>query len=382
MTVVLGHPTPVHVLTDVEAFAQVGAEWDDLWVRVPGAAAFQRHAWLAAWSRAYAAPGRLAVVMVRDGGALVAAAALHLERRGGLAVLAAIGGPMSDVTDVLVDPVSPGAVQLLRDALLGIPGWAALDLPELPPGSRALDLVGSWPGRSWRTESSTSLELPAVPVDDALTRLPSRTAGTLRRKVRKISSLGIERTEVSRLADVPAAVDALLELHRQQWLGRGGNPEHLTRRFRDHLVGALGGLVPAAGAVLAEYRLDGELVASQIDLVTPHSVSYYLAGIAPQLRNRIDTAVLLASSDLALAQRVGAQRYSMLRGLEDYKLRWRPDVVVSERLVLVRPCSPSGAAYLAAARLRRGAVDALRPVVRTARERWSSVRARVTAARS
>jgi CelD/BcsL family acetyltransferase involved in cellulose biosynthesis len=46
----------------------------------------------------------------------------------------------------------------------------------------------------------------------------------------------------------------------------------------------------------------------------------------------------------------------MLRGLEDYKLRWRPDVVVQERVLLSRPGPLAGAGHPAAVRARSALV--------------------------
>ena len=86
-----------------------------------------------------------------------------------------------------------------------------------------------------------------------------------------------------------------------------------------------------------EYRLDGRLMASEVDLVGHRQLAYYLAGIDPALREHIDTSVLLVSGALELADRLHRAEYSFLRGDEDYKLRWRPDHVTAERVLLARP---------------------------------------------
>ena len=119
--------------------------------------------------------------------------------------------------------------------------------------------------------------------------------------------------------------------------GRRGNPEHLTARFRTFLTGALVPMVERGQAVVVEYRLDGRLVASEADLLGHRQLAYYLAGIDPSLRQAIDTSVLLVSGALGLARRLGLAEYSFLRGDEDYKLRWRPDHVTAERVLLARP---------------------------------------------
>jgi CelD/BcsL family acetyltransferase involved in cellulose biosynthesis len=329
---------------DLDALA--GA-WDDLWRRTPDATAFQTHAWSSAWARAYVPAGRLAVVTVWDGDTLVAAAPLYRVRRGPVPVLAPLGGPLSDSTDVLLDPQVPDAGARLAAALLQVPGWRVLDLPEVLPGSAAQAWTREWPGRVRRAPSSLNLQLPVLPQADVLARVPARTAGTLRRKLKKVDRAGIERTELPSDA-VPAAVPELVRLHEAQWAGRRGNPEHLTARFRTFLTGALVPMVERGQAVVVEYRLDGRLVASEVDLLGHRQLAYYLAGIDPSLRQTIDTSVLLVSGALGLAGRLGLAEYSFLRGDEDYKLRWRPDHVTAERVLLARPGLLGSGGYLPA----------------------------------
>jgi CelD/BcsL family acetyltransferase involved in cellulose biosynthesis len=356
--------------------------WDDLWRRSPAATAFQSHAWCSAWARAYVPAGRLAVVTVWDGDVLVAAAPLHRARRGPVPVLAPLGGALSDSTDILLDPGFPGAGPRLARALAQVPGWRVLDLPEVLPGSAAQDWTASWPGRARRSLSSLNLQLPVLPQAELLARLPSRTSGTLRRKLKKVDKLGIERIELDRAA-VADAVDELLRLHEAQWAGRRGNPEHLTERFRTFLVGAVEAMVDRGQAVLVEYRLEGRVMAAEVDLVAHRQLAYYLAGIHPDLREHLDTSVLLVGGALELAQRLGLAEYSFLRGDEDYKLRWRPDPVTAERVLLARPGLVGSAGYIPVTALvsavltvaRRALDGRARELARTVMHRIRQVRA-------
>ncbi|MGY1751772.1 GNAT family N-acetyltransferase [Blastococcus sp. SYSU D01042] len=333
------------VVSELGGFDALAAAWDDLWRRSPAATAFSSHAWCSAWARAYVPAGQLAAVTVWDGDVLVAAAPLFRARRGPVTVLALLGGPLSDSSDVLLDPRVPDAGPRLVRALAQVPGWRVLDLPEVLPGSAAERWVQLWPGRVRRSPSSLNLELPVLPQADLLARVPSRTAGTLRRKLKKVDKLGIERVELTP-AEVPDAVAELIRLHEAQWAGRRGNPEHLTERFRTFLAEALTAMVAGGRAVVVEYRLDGRVMASEVDLVGHRELAYYLAGIDPDLREHIDTSVLLVGGALALAERLELPRYSFLRGDEDYKLRWRPDHVTAERVLLPRPGLLGSAGYI------------------------------------
>jgi CelD/BcsL family acetyltransferase involved in cellulose biosynthesis len=117
-------------------------------------------------------------------------------------------------------------------------------------------------------------------------------------------------------------------------------------------------------AVFVEYRLDGELVAAEVDLVGHEQLAYYLAGISPALRERIDTAVLLVGTALDRATRLGRAEYSFLRGDEDYKFRWRPDEVVATRIVLARPGLLGSAGYFPATAALTGLLALARRVLR------------------
>ncbi len=350
----------VHDHAEFDALADA---WDALWARCPSATPFQAHAWTSAWARAYVAAGQLAVVTVWEDDVLVAAAGLHRVRRGLVPVLVPLGGDLSDHTDVLVDPRVHDAGPWLVRALLQVPGWRLIDLPEVLPDAAAEAWAQAWPGRVRRAPGSVLLHLPALPVADVLARVPARTSGTLRRKLRKIERLGVQRTEVDS-ASVPQAVTDLIRLHEAQWAGRRGNPEHLTDRFRQHLVEALVPMVERGQAVLVEYRLAGELVASEVDLVGHDQLAYYLAGISPALRQHIDTAVLLVSGALERATRLEKAEYSFLRGLEDYKLRWRPAEVTTARVMLARPGLLGSAGYFTATAVSTGSLALLRRALR------------------
>ncbi len=344
------------VVTHQARLDELAPEWDRLYARCPTVTPFQTHAWTAAWARAYCPPGRLRVVVVRDGdGELAAAAPLQLVRRGAWPVLVPLGGEITDFTDLLVpDPCAAAAAALTR-AVVGLPGWRLLDLPQLRPDAGALAWARTWPGQVTRLPGAVSLELPVQPLAELVARAPKRTAGVIRRKLRRIDEAGVTASTVPAAA-VPGAVADMLRLHREQWRGRGITPEHLTARFADHLTEAFSRMVPSDQAMVVAYHLDGEPVAVQLELLGHRFLGYYLAGISPRLRERIDTATLLVRNDVGLALKAGLPRYSMMRGEEDYKLRWRPDRVQNTRLLLSRPGRLGGAGLPALTAARAAAV--------------------------
>ncbi|MFI0351824.1 GNAT family N-acetyltransferase [Actinomadura sp. 9N407] len=340
----------VEVRQDANALAELADEWRGLYARSHTATPFQSHAWLAAWWRNYGTRGGLRLCLVRRHGLLVAAAPLMAVRRWGFPVLEPLAAPQSDFTDFLLDrDHARQSVRYLTRALLAAPGWGAIDLREVRPGSAAHAVAERWPGTSWRTPASICLELPAGGVDALLARLPGRRAGKTRARLRKIDAAGIA------VAPVPAerageAVNRLLDLHVRQWRDRPINPEHTRARFRRHLAAALTEMTRDGQAVIFEYREADRLVAADLVLIGHDFAGAYLYGSVADLRDRIEVTLMLLRQDLGVAERAGVPALSLLRGDEPYKMKWRPTPVRNERLILGR--SPLASAYATAARGR------------------------------
>ncbi|RFS82077.1 GNAT family N-acetyltransferase [Actinomadura spongiicola] len=337
---------------DEQSLIGAADELRDLYDRSPAATPFQTYEWLKAWWGWYGTRGRLRLVLVRCRGRLVAAAPLMAGVRHGFPVLVPLAAEQSDFTDFLLDPVyADGAVRHLVRALLDERGTCAVDLREVRPGSAAHLVAARWPHRAWRLPSSMCLELPVDGIDDILDRLPRRSAGKMRAKLRKIDAQGltVESVPPDGVAD---AVHALLDLHVRQWQGRPINPEHTRERFGRHLAEAASGMVRDGRAAVLQYRSRGRLVASDLVLIGHRHVGAYLYGAVPDLRSRVDVSLMLLREDLGIARERHRQGVSLLRGVEPYKLKWRPDFVQNQRIILGRSASAAAFAGLARTRAR------------------------------
>lgn len=326
----------IELVTDDRAFAALAPAWDRLYRRCAAATPFQSHAWLYSWWLSYGRPGRLRLVLVRSGGELVAAAPLMLVRRP-LPTLVPLGGAISDYADVLLDDTAGWqAVAALTEGLSAAARTALIDFREVRPGGAVERVFDRWNGPRRRVRDSVCLELPAVPMDELVSRLPPGKAQRVRAKLRKLRALGVQR-HVVRPDGVDAALHRLLELHRLQWQGRKVTSEHLHHRFREHLVRSVGPMVRSGDAVVTEFRLDDEVVAVDLTLLSRRLAGGYLYGADPRLRERkADVAVMLLD---ACAEHIGTGGHgtlSLLRGNEPYKQHWRPEPVANQRLLLAR----------------------------------------------
>ncbi|MFH7599850.1 GNAT family N-acetyltransferase [Streptomyces racemochromogenes] len=370
----------VTLCRDSRQFAALEEPWNRLARECPTATPFQSHAWLHSWWLSYGKDGRLRILLVRRGEELVGVAALMLVHRP-LPRLVPLGGLITDYFDVLVSPehaeqVVPALARGLHRAARG----AVVDLREVRPGAAAEAVFEAWPGVSSRLADSTCMELPALPFDQLVKRMPASGAQRVRAKLRKTDAAGIEEHEVTE-REVPQAVRTLLRLHEKQWRGRGVTPEHLRPRFAEHLTRATRRMVRAGEGRLTEFRLDGKVVAANVTLMSAALSGGYLYGADPDLRERkVDVATLLLRYEAGRALEEGRPVVSFLRGNEPYKNHWRPETVVNQRLLLAtHALAPLLRLHESQVTGRERAVGALRealPAARDWRARLNELRVR------
>jgi hypothetical protein len=129
----------------------------------------------------------------------------------------------------------------------------------------------------------------------------------------------------------------LVALHRIAWQGRGIGPEHLTRRFEDHIATAARRMTARDLGAVSEFRRDdGEVVLSNLLLFGKDFVGAYLQGVSREALKRYQWSSLYIWDGLHIAQNKNSIRFDLLRGEEEYKLRWSSEVVANHRLVLGR----------------------------------------------
>ncbi|MFD4635229.1 GNAT family N-acetyltransferase [Streptomyces sp. NPDC058284] len=336
MSAAPGERPRAELCVDQDEFEALAEPWGRLHRSCPAATPFQSHAWLSSWWRSYGRPGRLRVVLVRDGGRLIAAAPL-MRVDTPVPALKPLGGEISDFTDVLLDDAHREAgTEALLAGLYALARTAVVDFGEVRPGACVESLYERWPGPRRTLADSACLELPALPMDGLLKRLPAPRAQRTRAKIRKLAALGVE-SRVVPVEEVETSVRTLLHLHQLQWQGRKVTAEHLQPRFHEHLLRSMRPMVAAGEAVVTEFRLDGEVLAADLTLLSGTLAGGYLYGAHPRLRERkVDVATMLLD---ACTRHTGGEHpraLSLLRGNESYKHHWRPEPVHNRRFLLAR----------------------------------------------
>ncbi|MFH8608810.1 GNAT family N-acetyltransferase [Streptomyces sp. NPDC018029] len=321
---------------DEDEFEALAEPWGRLYRACAAATPFQSHAWLSSWWRSYGSPGRLRVLLVHSGGRLIAAAPLMRVDRP-LPALKPLGGAISDFTDVLLDgSCREEGTEALLSGLYALARTALIDFGEVRPGACVESLYERWPGPRRTLAASDCLELPGLPLDGLLKRLPAPRAQRARAKIRKLAAIGVE-SRVVPVEEVESSVRTLLRLHQLQWQGRKVTPEHLQPRFHEHLLRSMRPMVAAGEAVLTEFSLDGEVLAADLTLLSGTLAGGYLYGAHPRLRERkVDVATMLLEASTRHTGGEHPRALSLLRGNEPYKHHWRPEPVTNRRFLLAR----------------------------------------------
>lgn len=303
----------------------------------PTSSPFQSAAWVGAHLRAYGTDDACVVTLRRDG-ELTAAGVFRSRRVGPVTVLTSAPPQISDFTDVVLHPQDGVGAQLAA-GLVRTPGWDVLDFPEVPPSADLWRLLRSWPGPAVRLPASECVIMDGTCLQEYTDGLPRHKRRQLAQQQRGIVRAGVTAVRTDGGAD---AVRRLLAFHRESWAGRAITPEHLTSRFEQLLVDAVQAMAKSSQAAVVEFHQHGRVRGAALYLAGAHCVGIYLTGHAAELREQVNLHVLEMDAGFELVSELGLSQFSLLRGLEPYKLRLPARREVHERLVLVRPGSVAG----------------------------------------
>ncbi len=296
------------------ALGELSADWDRIADGSAHPSPFCRSWWVD-----HAAGGVPAVVCCLAGDRLLGGAAFELDALGrsmlriervrmlGQGVLA------PDHLDVVAGPDDAERVTA------AVVGWLRR------PGSRLVDLDGlAATGHLGRALAAHTIDRVAAPFADLrgdggdgtyLAGRPGRVRSTVDRTRKRLDRAGCTVTSVP-TERIEAALDDLERLHDGRW-----GAESSFLEAWDRCSAAVRGAGPDDLRITEVRSADGEVVAIELDLLTPASVCFYQAGRSTEREWRGAGSVLRARivTD-ALAE--GRDEYDLLRGDESYKDEW------------------------------------------------------------
>jgi CelD/BcsL family acetyltransferase involved in cellulose biosynthesis len=328
------------VIEVVGEIAAIAADWDELADRA-GADPFSRPGWFAAWWGAFGDDGRLGVVALRgEEGRLRALA--PLVRR-------------ADVTRAPTNEHTPAFRLLGEDAdAVGELAAILLRLRQRRLSLSPLDAEGdslaairrAGEDAGYRMVERVELNSPHLSLegvagaDDALDRKMRKELRRCRRRLEEAGELAvaIERGEDG----LDALLEEAFEVEGRQWKGEAGTAiasDPATRAF----YGEVARWAAGRGALrLVTLRLDGRLIAFELDLLESGALYALKAGFDPE-QARFSPGHLVAHAAVEDAIAAGARSYELLGDAEAYKLKWT-GATREMRSVEASPPTAAGAA--------------------------------------
>ncbi|HWE63816.1 MAG TPA: GNAT family N-acetyltransferase, partial [Chloroflexota bacterium] len=205
------------------ALERLRPEWDRLLGESDADIFFLRNEWQQLWWRHFGHDFSPRVVTARDGsGHLVGVAPLMAPRHDSESTLSFIGGTeIADYLDLIVERSQAREVRgvLLRAVCEHLP-WRTLDLHCLPEGSGTVAAVQELASPAVHVTQEVEDVSPTVALggswDAYLASLRKKDRHELRRKLRRaIDDLGAHWQTLQAPAELPAALDAFVDLHRR-----------------------------------------------------------------------------------------------------------------------------------------------------------------------
>ena len=314
------------------------AGWDRLVRRAQDPVPFLTWTFQTAWWRAFGR-GPLHLFGVQDGAAeWVGMLPLYAAGDAPEDTLRLVGG--TELADYLDLVAVAGREEEVWKALLPVVAdlpATRLDLRPVPARSPTATLLPVLAGASGfvcrleREDRCPLLDLP--PSWDAyLARLSGKDRHELRRKLRRAEGAG-PRVEVIRTAaEVQAAMDGFLGLHRRSKVGKA---KFMDGRMEDFFREIVGAWATAGTLALWTLWLDRRPAASVLCLEYGDTVALYNSGFDPAAR-ALSPGVVLIARTIEDAITRGFRRYDFLRGEEPYKYGFGAEPTDVLRLSLER----------------------------------------------
>jgi CelD/BcsL family acetyltransferase involved in cellulose biosynthesis len=343
-------------------------EWRALAADSDFPSAFADPAWVLSWWEHFGQEHEpWSFVHEDEAGALAGLAPLAFARSGIARTLSFAGGTWNGLETAISRRGSEAEFsELLLDALAARRGeWDTWRIQRLcvdsSLGRMLLDGTGPLRAAAHDVRLQPYLKLPGE-MDAFEAQFGSKQRSTQRRKWRKLTELGAQARVVEEPAEVASTLSRLLELRRGRAIAMGQRYKHMDARYEAFLQQAVAGLLPE-GARLWRLDLDGEMIASRLNLVQGPREHSYLLGLGEGHAN-LSPGNMLELQAIADAIAQGRSEFELGPGRDVYKYRLGGVDREVARMVVAGPSARGRAVTsLAAADLRlrdSAAAEALR----------------------
>lgn len=319
---------------DESGFDELREEWNDLLARSRFNTIFLTWEWQTTWWRHLGrVRGPLYILAAREDGRLVAIAPLYLSEDAGK-VLQVVGCiEVSDYLDLIMEAGREEAVyaEFLR-WLAGpdAPAWDAVDLCNQPSASLSYSLLPQMAeGTGYAVEVFQEDVCPVITLpggggeawDAYLETLDKKERHEIRRKLRRVEREAPDARVrfVDGGAELPAAVDAFIALHRNS---RADKHSFMTEQMQAYFRAIAETLAARGWLQLSFLEVDGAAVATYFCFDYENAILVYNSGYDPAGVPQLSPGWVLLARVIQRAIELGRSRFDFLQGDEDYKHRF------------------------------------------------------------
>ncbi len=300
-------------------------EWRALAVGSDFPSAFADPAWVLSWWKHFGQDHEpWSFALEDEAGALVGLAPLALQRSRIARTLSFAGGTWNGLETAISRRGSEAEFSdLLLGALAARRGeWDTWRIQRLCVdsllASRLLEGTGPLRAAAHDVRLQPYLKLPDE-MDAFEAQFGSKQRSTQRRKWRKLTELGAQARVVQDPAEVAATLSRLLELRRGRAIAMGQRYKHMDAHYEAFLQEAVAGALPE-GARLWRLDLEGEMIASRLNLVQGPREHSYLLGLGEGHAN-LSPGNMLELQAIADAIAQGRSEFELGPGRDVYKYR-------------------------------------------------------------
>lgn len=338
----------VETIDDAASFVGLGPEWNGLLAESDADGLFLTWEWLATWWKHLAASCTLEIVLLRRGGALIAAAPwamrhASLQQLPPVPVLQFLGSGVagSDYLDLIVRRGhEEEAVRVLSERL--IDAKRTLAFMRIRSAGPAIALIERLRQRGWNAwqgprELCPFVSLRGQSFASYLASLGSEHRYAFRRKLGRIEKRYTARFDLVRSeAERQEALAELFRLHDLRWHTRGDPGAFSTQALREFHDEFSRLALEAGWLRLWVLRLDGKAAAAVYGFMRGGTFYYYQSGFDPAFSQDSVGLVMLGMAVRA-AMEEGADELDLLHGTERYKAHWANATRELERFELYAP---------------------------------------------
>ena len=285
--------------------------------------------WLSTWWRHYQDRNRFLVIVITDGGRIVAAAPLMTSTYSlwGVTVtkLGFLGG--SDYQNFVLTEAKPELAKMLIEyADHKVPEWDFIGLNDIPCRSVTARTIGRVSTPTVRFDQTEGEICPYVALpkhrDAYLAALRPHFASNLAKREGQLrANYKLEYKLLEDPDGVQRGMSAFFDLHQKRRAVKGESGMFSDQRTRDFHLDVAKSLARRRWLVLALLLLDDEPVAATYNFRYGRRFYFYQSGLDPHY-SQYSVGSLLHMHMISHCIASGMEEYDFMKGDEPYKAEW------------------------------------------------------------